>query len=156
MKTIEDAKNFLRGNYIKGCVCPCCGQFVKLYNRPIHTSMAKDLIRLYHIHNNDDWNKYYHISKIRTRTAGGGDFAKFLYWGLVKELEKDSNDASKRTSGYWKITDKGKQFVENRIKVEKHAIIYNSKLLKFSEDFVNIKDCLKDKFDYNELMNLKI
>ena len=39
-------KEFLRANYEKGCDCPTCGQFVKLYKRKLNSGMAKTLIIL--------------------------------------------------------------------------------------------------------------
>jgi hypothetical protein len=151
MKTIEEGKNYLRANYEKGCVCPCCGQYVKAYWRNIYSTVARDLIHLYRLQNNED--RYYHISDIRTSTSGGGDLAKLISWGLVEEMPKDPNNVKQRTSGYWKITEKGKRFVENTLKVEKYAVYYNNKLLRYEGRLVGIKDCLSNKFNYEELMS---
>jgi len=152
--TLEEAKQEVIANRDEGITCPCCGQLAKVYKRLVYGSMAVDLIRLYQKHMfDDDWNKYYHISKVRTVTAGGGDFAKFVYWGLVEEQQKDPDDLSKRTSGFWRITNIGKAFVEKKTQIMKYVIIYDSNVLRFEGDLVDIESCLRGKFNYQELMN---
>ncbi len=150
METIEEGKNFLRENYDKGCTCPCCGQNVKAYRRSVYSSVARDLIHLYGLQSKED--RYYHISEIRLTTSGGGDLAKLASWNLVEEMSKDPAITRQRTSGYWKITPFGKRFVESNAKVRKYAVYYNNTFLRFEGDLVSIKECLSDKFNYEELM----
>lgn len=145
--TLEEAKEFLRDNWEKGTKCPCCGQRVKLYKRALYGTIAADLIRLYHL----DQSEFHHIGAITSQNrSGGGDFAKLTYWGFVEEAKK--TDPKKRTSGMWKITERGVYFVENRLIVLSHAQIYDGKLLGLTGSPVNIKDVLGEKFNYEELM----
>ena len=45
--TLEQAKEWLRVRFNEGAECPCCLQHVKLYRRPITSSMAYVLILLH-------------------------------------------------------------------------------------------------------------
>lgn len=151
METLKEAKNHLRENYERGVNCPCCGQFVKKYKRSVYARIAKYLINLYHL-NKHDSSKYFSVDEIKVK--GDGDFAKLLYWNLIEEMPKNETDTHKRTSGFWRITPLGKDFVENKIKISKYALVYNSKLLGFEGEQTSIIECLGKDFNYQELISL--
>ncbi len=153
MNSIEDAKKYLRINFEKGVKCPCCGQFVKLYHRKINSGMAVELITLYKLSkvNENSFNEYFHHSKFAT--VSGGEISKLEYWGLVYQKAKTTEDTKAKTSGFWKITDKGIDFVRNKIEVPEQVSIFDARLYGFSEKMTNIVKSLGSKFDYNELMN---
>lgn len=146
METIKEAKDFLRASYVRGATCPCCGLFVKLYKRKMGSVMARCLIRLSHL------DGYVHVREIvqGISDTGTNDFSKLLYWGLIEELP--NKDAKKKTSGYWRITPKGRDFVNRRIMVPRHVFVFNAVALKFSDETTSIIDALGAKFDYHELM----
>lgn len=147
METLLEAKEYLRANWEKGVTCPCCKQSVKKYRRAIHSSMCLALINLYKI--SKGGKEYHHISDF---VGNFGDFSKFRYWGLVEEKEKEDGE-DKRTSGYWKITEKGIAFVLGEVKVKSHILIFNKKVYGFDGNDVTIQELLKKKFSYEELMN---
>jgi len=156
METIEEAKDYLRNNYKKGCTCPACGQFVKLYKRKLNSSMARSLILLYRKSKSNPDVEYYHIYNDLLGVdfgIGGSELSKLKYWGMVDELEKDPDNTKSRTSGYWKITEKGKRFVKGELTVQKYVLLYNGELRGFEGDQINIRNSLGNKFDYIELMN---
>lgn len=152
---IGDAKKYLRKNWEEGLECPCCGQFVKKYNRKVHSTMALCLIHLYRIHKLS-WadTQYHHVRDIvkGISSTGTGDFSKFKYFGLIKEMPKDYKDLKKRTSGFWGITSKGIDFVERRITIPARVQLYNTKVVGFDEQQVDIVEVLGEKFNYQELM----
>lgn len=147
IETLVEAKTYLRGSWKKGVSCPCCGQFVKLYKRKLSSVMSRMLIRLYHLPQG-----YNHVSKICKDISNTGthDFSKLTYWGLIQE--QVNTDTKKRTSGNWKITEKGCQYVEKRITMPSHVFVYNSKKQGFSETMTTITKSLGVKFNYSELM----
>jgi hypothetical protein len=156
MKTIEEGKEYLRNNYKKGVICPCCGQFVKLYKRKLNSSMARTLILLYRKSKLNLDVEYFHIYNDLLGVdfgIGGSELSKLKYWGMVDELEKDPNNTKSRTSGYWKITEKGKKFVKIELKVSKYVLLYNSQFRGFEGSQININESLGNKFNYQELMN---
>lgn len=128
--------------------CPCCGRYAKIYKRALHKGIAMSLIRLY---NTGGANGYIHISRFCT-VAGGVDIPLARFWGLVEQRPND--DATKRTGGYWRLTPHGVDFVERRTTIPKYVLLYNNKLVGTEGRGVSIKDCLTDKFDYSQLMQL--
>lgn len=147
--TVQETKDFLRQNYEKGCTCPSCGQFVKLYKRKLNSSMARALIILFNLSKTQEW---IHSREITKNVNITGDFAKMAYWKLIEEKKKEGGE-DKRTSGIWKITERGRQFVRGQIRIPAYVFIYNAKLQGFSDDTATIRDCLGKKFSYSELMN---
>lgn len=147
--TLDEAKQYTRENWEKGVRCPCCDQLVKLYKRPLYATIAVNLIRLYRLNRSE----YHHITKILLpNSSGGGDFAKLVYWGLVEEQPKPADDTKKRTTGMWRITDKGVQFVEKRRNIPSHVQLYDGRFLGLIGDPVSIVEVLGKKFNYEELM----
>lgn len=149
--TLQEAKDWVIANRIEGCICPTCGQIAKIYKRKLNNSMALGLIKLNKLCRESTDAIYFHVNSFTSN--GGGDFAKLIYWDLVKEKEKDEEETFKRTSGYWTITEKGRLFVQSELEVQSHIFLYDSKLLGFSDKKTNIMDSLGKKVNYLELMN---
>lgn len=154
--TLTEAKETLLGSLQAGTICPCCEQFAKLYKRQIHSSMAAALIAFYKLcHGNTD--PYFHtLELLKTLPAAlhqraCGDFAKLSIWGLIEEKQKEE-DGPGRTSGRWRLTEKGGDFVRGAARVPQYVYLYNDSIKGWSENNVSISDCLKNKFDYEQLM----
>lgn len=146
--TIEEAKDFLKENWLKGESCPCCNQFVKLYKLKISGQAVRDLLRLCVI-TNGEVGEYRHINDFGNLASRS--LSKLAHWGLV--TDEANEDTTKRTSGMWAMTEKGKQFAQNEIEVPKYAYLYNSECKALSTDTVDVKEALGIKFNYEELMN---
>lgn len=146
--TVEEAKNWVNINSKVGCICPCCGRLVKMYKRKLNSGMAQELIALYALSFNDIETKFYHHTNFAK--VSGGELSKLAHWGLVSE--KQNNVEDKKTSGFWGITEKGIDFVENKIRVEKYIFLLDAKLISYSEETTNIIESLGNKFKYPELM----
>lgn len=78
-----------------------------------------------------------------------GDFSKFKYWGIIREVEGF-------TTGHYVITKIGFDFVTGRVRVPKKAHIYNDVVYGFSDEMITIAQALKDKYNYKELMGYEI
>lgn len=152
MTTILEAKEQLRKNFEKGAICPCCNQLVKLYKFAINSSMSKNLLALDHFQQGED---YLTIDELVSLTNDAmfkaGNFPKLRWWGLIERPAND--DPDKRSSGMWRITEKGRAFVKGRITVPKKALLYNQKCWGFEGDQVSIKDSLGEFFSYRDLMD---
>ena len=132
----------------KGCDCPVCGQFVKVYRRLINSAMAMQLAWAY---KQFGVGKIFHIKDILEGDGGGADFAKLRYWGLIAEIE--NNNPKKKKSGQWYVTTQGEYFIKGNNRLFKYALIYDGKFLVFDGDeSVSFRDCLGKNFDYQELM----
>lgn len=144
---LSEAKQLLRDNWETGLACPCCGQLVKKYPRKLTTSMAVGLISLYQL---AGFSTSIPIHIKRIKMVNGGEFAQLRRWGLIREVKNDDNH--KRTSGLWLITQRGVEFVNDKIAVPMYCDTYNGKTLGFSEETTTIKQALGNRFNYAEMM----
>jgi hypothetical protein len=154
---IAEAKEFLKRNWEAGCKCPACGQHVQLYDYKLFATSAYSLILLYRMDKNSD-QEYFHIREYAEAQKGKArapHFAELRFWGLIQRADND--DPAKKSSGYWKITDLGKQFVRGEIKVQSRILVYNNKFQGFSakSESIDIHQALSNRFDYSELMGIK-
>lgn len=145
METIAESKTYLREHWEKGCKCPTCGQLVKLYKRKLNSGMAFFLINLYKA--GEGW----HHARNLMHGSFSMDYAMLRRWGLI--TEQPNTDETKRTSGFWRITDAGRQFVEETKTVPTRVHIYNDVIVGFSEEHTTIREALGKRFNYNELMS---
>lgn len=142
-------KERLRQSYKdKGTICACCNQFVKLYKRKLTSSQMRGLINLYRLHR--DQPAYYHYTKLGPLHVAA-DFAKLKLFGLIEAGE--NSDSKKKAAGTWQITEKGIKFVLCQIKIPEAVYVYNQAPYGFSSRAIDIKEAIKNKFDYAELMN---
>lgn len=160
--TIKEAKAYLRANWHDGIECPCCTQFVKLYKVKLNTGMAYVLIQFYKAYlfkkpmAQDKW-----VHPIKDFKTINGDYAKLRHWGLVEKMPEEETENKKTTdqeddkkgSGYWRITEKGKLFVQKQIKVTSNALLFNNKCYGVTGKDIDIVEALRNKFSYSELMS---
>ena len=156
METIAEAKEYLRVNWVKGVFCPCCNQRVQKYPININSSLAAALIALHRLTTENE-NLFYHVAEI-TKTANlksscAKNFSILKHWELIVEKPKNEIvDSHKRTSGFWSITDLGKDFASGKVTVKSHCWLYNKRCWGFLGEDVLIKQCLGEKFNWEELM----
>lgn len=161
---LSEARVGLDSQLERGQRCPCCQQFAKVYKRKLNSAMAASLICF--IKTTGDSREYHHMQEVMAtwpmslaRAAGafGGDFAKLIYWKLVEEKPRtEGDDSNGRTSGYWRITDKGRQFAKGTVAVESHVLLYDGQLIGFTPDSITIQEALGSRFNYEELMREEI
>ena len=149
--TLQQVKDFLRGNYKDGCECPACGQHVKLYERKITSAMAYGLILLCKSGYRDFFHVEDYLKGTNCPSSIRGDISKLKYFGLIEREDKIRKDGSAR-AGYYRVTEKGINFVKNNTTVPKSVNLYNNKAYGFSEEHTNIQEALGQKFNYSELM----
>lgn len=160
MTSLQEAKDFINQNVEKGVCCPCCKQYLKLYKRKMYSGPTVLLVALYRLSNRRG-NNFYHVIEILKQVLKNdaikiiGDGAKANYFGLMEEKKKEKNKTHKRTSGFWKITEKGRLFVEGKIKIPKYAFVLDGKITGYSKEEVDVFETIGKKFDYAELMGFK-
>jgi len=151
--SLEAAKAFVKEKRDLGVDCPCCGQLCKVYKRTIYAGMAKFLIWLVQEYQRRQQAQLLGglwIDILEGPPQRGGDFAKMAHWDLIEQ--RANNDDTKRTSRFWRPTQKGIDFVHARIRIPKRMFIFNNKVVGYSQAFFDIRDALGKKFDYKELM----
>lgn len=153
--TLKQAVKTLEQELEKGTQCPCCRQFAKKYKRKLNSGMARILIHIYK--RNKKQITFFHVNQhIRKKILQNShDWPLLRYWGLIEPKIKEREDGSNR-NGYYRITKKGKLFVERKITVPKHILMYNNKLQGFTQEITTIKESLGSKFLYSELMGKEI
>lgn len=137
---------------IKGYVCHCCNQFVKLYNRHFNSNMAVALIFLYrnrekgfiHLENEMKEQGYKRC----------GDASYLRHYRLIEAKKEDRFDGSSR-NGMYKISGMGILFVEMKHTVKEIFSTFNNKCEGFSGKEISIVDALGTKFSYNNLMSIQ-
>lgn len=146
MRALREGKKLLH--------CPCCGRSAQMYDRTIHQSIARQLILLYRAGNGPHRDYVHTRELLLPGTSGVGDFSKAKYWQLVEEIGINENK-KRRTSGLWRLTQKGVDYVTNRLAVPKHAYVYDDELWSLSDDTATIQDALGETFDYAAVMASK-
>lgn len=122
--------------------CACCGHTNTIRSRKIHTSMALKLVRLYRLHGQQEFHLPTALNQLGLAAR---DEAMLQHWGL---LEAGAH------RGWWRVTDKGAQFILGEITVPRIARVgENSTLYGFEGDQISIQDALEDRFDLAELLN---
>jgi len=74
---------------------------------------------------------------------------KVRYWGLAESVKHEGD----RKGGWWKITAKGKDFVEGRIKIQRMVVMYRNQFVRYCGDetsFSEIHPGYMYRPDYSE------
>lgn len=146
-QTIGEVKKYLTDNWRKGVDCPCCKQKVQLYRYKIQAQMIYYLFEIMKLQRNKPW-----VHVMNEVKPINGDYAKLRYWGLIEE-RGDVPEKDTKSSGFWRITEKGKQFLYGYIPIYSHCLIFNHKCYGTSGVPITVQEALQNKFSYEELMN---
>ena len=149
IRTIAEAKEYLVNNFDEGTTCPCCNQIVKLNTYKMSFGHAKVMIEMYKMHaNGAEW---IHVnSEIKPQ---GRQFSEAKHWYLIEPMK--GKVEGKRTSGFWRLTESGKRFVLDQIRVQEEIKVFKDRRYQkweTSVKTVNIKEALRNRFNYDELM----
>lgn len=144
-----------------GTRCPCCNRFVKEYERHISGSMVWALALVYDWYQKNDttMQTYIKVDEYLKDIKGiplsvmRGDFTKFPHWGLVERQPAIRKDGSDRV-GYYRITNKGVQFLLGALAVPEFVVILDKKKIRESSTKVKVTECLSKRFDYSKLMGI--
>lgn len=144
-----EAKSWLERHKQKGAVCPCCGQYAKVYPRKLHSEMAAFLCRLVRAYQQEP--RWYHIREIRPSKVAKAstDGAYLKHWGLLESRDAKP-DGTK--GGSYKPTELGVKFALGRARVRSHVYLYDNEVCGWSDETVDIDDALASKFSRAELM----
>ena len=143
--------------------CPCCTQTVKIYPRGINAAMARWFISLAGLsrramQRGADGFVHVNAAGRAIGASHSGDFAKLRYWGMIEAKPLEPGNKKKKSSGFWRPTQHGIDFIHDRVRVPSHAKILMRKFLgwKDPKKLVGIRDALKKKFNYEELMRMSL
>lgn len=122
-----------------------------MYDYKLYASSAFALARLFRL--GDGYHHVKQFAEATDHTPRAPHFAELRFWELVTPAT-DNPDPKKKSSGYWAITDKGKQFVKGQITVPSRILVFNNKFRGFSAKSVdtNFRQAFGNEFNYEEVM----
>jgi len=82
---------------------------------------------------------------------GGRDYPMTARWGLAETARDETG--TKKTTGYWRPTDKGIQFVKGLIKIPKYLFMYKDKITGEVEQQITFEQALGTKFNFSDLFD---
>ena len=127
--------------------CHECGSIVTTYSRWIPKADIPALIRLSENHHRGQTVS--HISDLPI--SRGENFSMFKHWGFIYPIE--NTDPAKSSSGLWRITQEGIDFVAGRRLVLSKWLDRKGECMGLEGQYVGIKDiCFMQGFNYAELM----
>jgi hypothetical protein len=150
--SLQDAQEYLRQNVRRGTMCPCCGGSAKIWKRPLNSTMARGMILLYRL--SPTPSPWIHFNREIGRKINCGEYGLLPWWGLTERKEGKRADGNPN-SGYYRITEVGRAFTEDRLRISRYIYLYNDALLDRQEDgdgTTSIREALGKNFNYDELM----
>ena len=153
--TLAEAKAQVEAGRAEGIECPCCGQFARTYRRKLPGTSAVVMIAM-HQSKQADRDGFIFMPDLLTRVGRraerqGGDWAKAVHWGMIRQHPGERPDGSKR-NGWWKLTEVGRAFVTDAIAVQKYAVVFDNQCLGLEGERVRVRDVLGTRFNYEELL----
>lgn len=142
---ITQAQEYVEAHRLEGVKCPCCGQYVRLYRHRLNSQMAKALVQMYYL--DQAGEEYIHV--LQELKPSNRMYSLMRFWGLIEPAGNCDN--SKKSSGYWKITQAGKDFVCGG-EVPRYVYLYDNQKYGESEEMTTIRQAFGKRFDYQELM----
>ena len=143
------SKDYLKVLQGDGGNCPCCKRFGKYNGFTITHKNAQALVWIYRSGDKDGWVNTANDAPrefMRAKT-----FTNMRYWGLIEPYPNDSKEI--KGSGYWRITQKGVDYISGKMRLPKKVFIYNRQLVGFGEQQVYFKECFKEYFNLEEAMS---
>jgi len=154
-QTVDEARAaVLAGARDGGCVCPCCGRFVRVYRRRLHAEMARFMIRLYRLdcRTGVQWHSTREVLGDRGGNKASTDATYLIHWGLIER--SDAENTAGAPAGMLRLTPLGVAFVERRATAPSHVALLNNERLADDQDAaeIGIDTALGKRFSYDEMM----
>ena len=142
--TLDEARDWTRDRAEDGVECPLCTLYVRVYKHKCDSAMARTAIRMYHA---GAQHEPLHVPSL---DGDNHKVSQLAWWGLVRDEGATREDGGR--GGYWWLTELGVAFVERRHRIRERVRIFDARVLSYRDEYVDIEDCLGDKFRYDELM----
>lgn len=126
-----------------GAICPCCDRSGKVYRLTLNQTYALSL-RWIAVHGEEDgWiNVQNNAPRFMLK---GKNYGMLAHWGVLESFSM--------RSGIWRVTQKGKDFLQGLINLPSSAFIYDDKVWAFSSEEVTFRGCFGKNFDFDEMMS---
>lgn len=135
--------------------CPCCGRLGKLYRRTLSSGMARTLLVIYrHAEATQPPGGWVAVSELGdSGVLRSREHHRLRFWDLLEPHVDSHRTADANSRDMWRITEHGKAFARDEIRVPKAVYVYDNTPWRFDEDQrVSIREALGTKFNYAELL----
>lgn len=148
--TLQEARQRVSQGMDRGMQCPCCDQYIKRYRRKLNSGLAALLVRVYHeVSVREPAGGWLHV-RDAVKDMIGTDYAILKHWRLIEPYRENQR---RGRAGLWRLTEKGRQFVEGKTTVPEAVYLLNNEVHGFSEETMGIQQALGSNFDWEELMS---
>ncbi len=127
--------------------CPCCHRFSHFNRFKINRSMVLAACSLYAKRHSTDDGFVHHKKFMLGFSRGFYDLGRF---GFLEQRQKNDADQAKRTSGYWKLTQGGIDFLMGKTRVPKYAYVFDDEVRGYSEELISVHDAMGENFNFYE------
>lgn len=149
----------LHQNPRDGSQCPVCDRVARIYRRTINAAMAAALVTTAHHFATNPTEASVHVPSLLAercpKASHGGDYAKLVHWGLLKQLQWVRPDGSNR-SGEFSVTAAGFAFAAGELRVPKYVYLLDNEPIDRpdgDDESIDVYDALGKEFNYNELLD---
>lgn len=151
--SLEEARQQILAGRDDGIDCPCCGQLVKVYRRPMTATTARTMIVMDRYHQPEGWT---HVPTLMREhladVAHQGGYATLAqHWGLIETMpEAVREDGSNRTG----VVAADRCGLPVRLGRAARGEIrpLDNQVLSHDGPRIGIREALGSKFDYDALM----
>lgn len=165
---LDELRNWLKPRLEKpgGVRCPVCLQHAQAYKRKVTQSMVSVMGRMLRVQNEtqpeldpraakkadrayetDEFGKrWIHLPHIEQASR---DATMLAYWKLIVEWSVFREDGGR--AGFWRVTDRGEQFLRGTYRIDTYAHVYRGEVYGFSGPQIDVLE-VAPKFDLRQLM----
>lgn len=125
-----------------GC-CPVCDKFGKVYKIKLSQALALALKWVADHAKDDGWVDVQMLGPrwmLRAKT-----YPLLAHWELI--------ESQSPRSGIWRVTPKGRAFLDGSVLAPKAVYIYDNSVWAFDAETTSFRGCFGVKFDFDELMS---
>ena len=143
----------------KGGHCPICNRWGKVNPINMRGVMVKTMHRL----STKPYGEWVDVPNTAPRfVTRSYAFATLKHWNMVEQnhpppLTKEEREGGvtreTRTSGLWRLTQVGRDFIYGRSTAPKVVFVYNDHKVGESDHSVTARDCANEKFNYDAMMD---
>lgn len=139
-KLRHDWRHTIEGD---GGHCPVCDKFGKVYKIKLSQALALALKWVADHGKEDGW--------IDVQTQGPRWMLRAKTYPLLAHWDMIESQSSR--SGIWRITPKGRAFLDGSVLAPKAVYIYDNSVWAFDAENIPFRGCFGVKFDFAELMS---
>lgn len=144
--TVAEARELLAAQRYRrgaGKHCPCCGQPLKTYVRRLTDAVARAIIKLYRISNDEPLRADFGLREFtKAGEKASTDASYAALWGIIERHDRNR----------YRLTDVGRRWVDGRLRLPDAAAVTNMVVERWSLREVTAREALKEPLDFDELM----